>query len=266
MLRSAAASDAFHNSAQRFPQPKCHPETRTKMLKDILGWSSTSGHSDSVLWLHGPAGAGKPAIAQTFCQNLEAEGRLGATFFFKRGYPSRGTGNKLFPTIADQLAVSRPELKTAISQIVEDDPSRLDRAFPIQLRKLIIEPCRRSFRSRTLVIVIDGLDECEGPGIQQEILRSIGGAIYDSEGSLPLRFFVASRPEAHIQEMFSGTLHRIHHAMNINKSFDDVRRYLSNEFARIHREHDETMATIPLLWPSLDIIDGLVDKSSGYFI
>ncbi|KAJ7820519.1 hypothetical protein B0H14DRAFT_2371982, partial [Mycena olivaceomarginata] len=151
-----------HDSAERYPQPKCHPETRTEMLDDLWEWSLKTDSDSSILWLHGPAGAGKSAIAQSFCHRLEAENRLGASFFFKRGHPSRGNGNKLFPTIAYQLARCS-ELKQTISHIVADDPSIIDRALSMQLRRMIIEPFQQNLNSgiRTFVIVIDGLDECE---------------------------------------------------------------------------------------------------------
>ncbi|KAJ7877276.1 hypothetical protein B0H13DRAFT_1631815 [Mycena leptocephala] len=254
ILQRVAASDAFHDSAERYPQPKCHPETRTEMLDLLFKWSSDPNSNSRVLWLHGPAGAGKSAIAQSFCQKLEAEGRLGASFFFKRGHLSRGTGKKLFPTIAYQLAQLRhlPELRQAISQIVEHTPSIIDRAHLIQLQKLIMEPRRQSIPCRTLVIVIDGLDECEGQNIQQEVLRSIGIAMRD--GPCPLFFLVASRPEPHIREIFMGELQGLHYPVDIQQSFVDVRRYLRDEFSRIHRDHHETMTLIPAPWPSPEII------------
>ncbi|KAJ7834460.1 hypothetical protein B0H14DRAFT_2363830, partial [Mycena olivaceomarginata] len=194
-----------HDSAERYPQPKCHPETRTKMLEDLWEWSSSADSKRTVLWLNGPAGAGKSAITQSFCNRLEEHHCLGASFFFKRGNPSRGTGNKLFPTLAYQLALSLPSLKQAVSQIVEDDPSIVDRALPTQLEKLIIGPCRHIMQSRTFVIVIDGLDECEGKELQCEIIRSIGSA-FNPQKPLPLRFFIASRPEPHIREVFASAL------------------------------------------------------------
>ncbi|KAJ7238044.1 hypothetical protein B0H12DRAFT_1254381 [Mycena haematopus] len=264
ILHRAAAGDAFHDAAERFPQPKCHPETRTEMLEALCEWSSEPDATNDVLWLHGPAGAGKSAIAQSFCTKLESQHRLGASFFFKRGHRSRGIGNKLFPTVAYQLAVCRPELKNAISRIVRDDPSIVDRALSMQLQKLILEPCQKFIYGRTLVIVIDGLDECEGKEIQREILHSIGSAI--RQGPRSLRFFVASRPEPHLCEVFTRALQGIHHDVNINQSFADVRKFLLDEFARIHREHHETMATIPFPWPAPDVVRHLVEKSSGYFI
>jgi hypothetical protein len=258
-LGRVAAGDAFHDAAERSPQPKCHAETRTELLQDLWDWSSDDDPNSRVLWLYGPAGAGKSAIAQSFSQQLEEEGRLGASFFFKRGHPSRGNGKKLFATIAYQLAVLLPEL----SQAVEKDPTIVDRSLSLQLRRLIIEPCQRSL-THSLVIVIDGLDECEGTNVQQEILRSIGNAV---QQSLPLHFFIASRPEPHIHDLFNGPcLEAVHHPKNVEQSFDDVRHFMEDEFARIHREHRETMARVPLPWPSPGEIRNLVEKSSGYFI
>ncbi|KAF7377502.1 NACHT domain-containing protein [Mycena sanguinolenta] len=234
------------------------------MLEDLCKWSSDTDSDRAVYWLHGPAGAGKSAIAQSFCAKLEAQNRLAASFFFKRGHPSRGNGNRLFPTVASQLALCQPELTTTISRIVEGDPSLIHRALSVQLQKLIIAPCRQTFVGRILIIVIDGLDECDGKEIQCEILRSIGTAVH--QGPLPLRFFVTSRPESRIREVFTGALQGVHFGINIEQSFIDVEKYLLDEFARIHREHHETMAAIPFPWPVPQVVKSLVQKSSGYFI
>jgi hypothetical protein len=243
------------------------------MLENLWNWtcgnysftskdSENDGHvGKKILWLYGPAGAGKSAISQSLCQKLEDKGCLGGAFFFKRGHLSRGDGNKLFSTLAYQLSLRLPELKHAISQIVETDPSITNRSLSIQLQRLIIEPCQLNLRGHTLTLIIDGLDECDGQNIQQEILRSIGRVMQDK--SLPLRFLIVSRPEPHIREIFIGMLHD---ALNVNQSSKDVRKYLLDEFARIHREHHATMTMVPEPWPSPEIIKNLAHKSSGYFI
>ncbi|KAJ7845473.1 hypothetical protein B0H13DRAFT_2409698, partial [Mycena leptocephala] len=290
ILYRAAAGDATHNSEDRFPQPRCHPNTRKKMLDVLWNWtcgiepptnlifeddesgddrskhdsSSSDIHSSPIVWLHGPAGAGKSAIMQSLCQKLEDEGSLGACFFFKRGHSSRGHPKKLFATLAYQLALCLPDLNHHISKSVESDPSLLDKSLSIQLQKLIVEPWQIYAPTRTLVVVIDGLDECEDHINQREILCSIGRAV--EEQHLSLQFLVASRPEPHIREIFMGALNKIYYPLNINQSFEDVRKYLLDDFARIHREHPETMAIVPHPWPSSDIIEHLVEKSSGYFI
>ncbi|KAF7356259.1 NACHT domain-containing protein [Mycena venus] len=266
ILHRAVAGDAFHNSAERYPQPKCHPETRTEMLGDLWKWCCDNDPlANPVLWLNGPAGSGKSAIAQSFCETLEGDNRLGGSFFFKRGHASRGRATQLFSTIAYQLASHSPELKKTICCVVEDDPSILHKSLSIQLHQLIIESCGKTPTLDGLVIVIDGLDECESQDIQQEILRLIGDAVHRNPGRL--RFLIASRLEPHICEIFEGTwLVEIHRSMNIQQAFEDIHCYLQCEFARIRREHTQTMASVSGPWPSLACIDFLVNKSSGYFI
>jgi hypothetical protein len=184
-------------------------------------------HRDSrILWLNGPAGAGKSAVAQSLCMQLEVEGYLGASFIFKRGNVSRGNGNKLFPTIAYQLGLHLSQLRGAIAQVVEKDPSIMERSLSIQVERLIIEPCQMhlSRRRQPVPVIIDGLDECTGVEIQQEILRSISKILQGR--SLDLRFLIASCPEAHIQEIFADSLSKLHLGFPIDQSFDDVRKIL----------------------------------------
>jgi hypothetical protein len=112
------------------------------MLDDLWEWSLESDASSRILWLHGPAGAGKSAIMQTFPRRLQDASRLGGCFFFKRAHATRGNGKTLFATIAYQLALGVHWLKAPISQIVEDDPSLVARSIETQLQRLICDPCR----------------------------------------------------------------------------------------------------------------------------
>ncbi|KAJ7926331.1 hypothetical protein B0H13DRAFT_2265923 [Mycena leptocephala] len=239
-------------------------QTRKDILAELRDWSLEDDASSRILWLHGPAGAGKSAVAQTLCQDLVAEGRLGASFFFKRGDPSRGEGMKLFPTIAYHLACLLPEFRTAIVNQMENDPGVFDKSPLIQLEKLLIEPSRAIDLARTLVIVIDGLDECAGEKRQLEIVRSIGQGLLVPQ--LPLRFLIASKPEAHISDLFREPhLKGLHRKFNIHPSFNDIHTYLRDEFARIYRDHG-TMVDVPGPWPSQKVVKHLIQKSSGYFI
>ncbi|KAJ7511483.1 hypothetical protein B0H11DRAFT_872719 [Mycena galericulata] len=263
-LHRAAASDASHDAGERFPPPRCHPETRTDNLAQLHVWALEDDPTRRILWLHGPAGAGKSAVAQTLCQNLEAEGHLGASFFFKRGHSSRGHATKLFPTIAYHLANVLPEFKTAVLMCMENDPAVFDKSLSVQLERLVMAPLRGLVPAMTLIIVVDGLDECEGENVQQEIIELIGKVAADS--SFPLRFLIASRPEAHITQNFQQSFFNdLHREFNIRQSFDDIRIFLDSEFARIYRGH-ATMVDVAGPWPSQKNVEHLVDKSSGYFI
>ncbi|KAF7362588.1 WD40 repeat-like protein [Mycena venus] len=187
-------------------------------------------------------------------------------FFFKRGHTTRGNANALFVTLAYQLAVHDQILKPLIWRSVKDDPSVVGRHMDVQLRDLIIRPCHSLNRHSALpVLLIDGLDECDDHNVQQEILRLIEDAV--REHPRMLKILIASRPESHISEVFHGTMLRgLCRGFDINQSFADVEKYLLAEFARIHREHHETMQNAPTPWPSCEVISTLVSRSSGYFM
>ncbi|KAF9077747.1 hypothetical protein BDP27DRAFT_488182 [Rhodocollybia butyracea] len=184
------------------------------MLKDLQDWSLETDPTSSILWLFGPAGSGKSAIMRNLSHQLQSTGRLGGCFFFKRAHPTRGNAKALFVTIAYQLALDVSWLKVPITKVVEHNSSVLARSIEIQLQKLISEPCRRHSNQTPLTILIDGLDECEGQVVHLEILRAIRSSF--TERFLPLRFIIASRPEAHIREMFeSSVYHGIYRPFNV---------------------------------------------------
>jgi hypothetical protein len=308
ILHRAVALEALYDSADSFPQPRCHPQTCTKMLNGLYNWAiedhdncaeghdedkENIGNSDKdesedeseddedeseddeqepdihlcrpICWLHGPAGAGKSAIMQTLCQQLQDVGRLGGAFFFKRGHATRGNPKVLFATLAYQLAEHNRDLRPLISQIVEDNSSVVARQMEVQLHQLIVEPSQSLLNSSPLILLIDGLDECDTHDSQVEILRLIRITVCLHPNKF--RFLIASRPEAHIRETFDHpSFDKILDSINVHQSFMDVKKYLNNQFARIHCEHRHTMADIPAPWPPADIVESLVEKSSGYFV
>ncbi|KAJ7609905.1 hypothetical protein FB45DRAFT_340269 [Roridomyces roridus] len=262
-LHRHAVVEAMYDSAESFPQPRCHPETRIEFLEDLL--RRFDDPDTRVLWLHGPAGAGKSAIMQSLCQRLHDVGRLGGSYFFKRGHPNRSNGRFLFATLAYQLAIFERSLKFPISKGVEANPTLVSSSIATQLRQLIVEPCGLASGCGRRILLIDGLDECDGIPVQQEILRSVGDIVC-AHHTLPIKIIIASRPEPDISEMFGNPCFGDLDTINIEQSFADVDIFLRREFARIHKEHHSTMSTIPLPWPSDDVLSHLVEQSSGYFI
>ncbi|KAF7372921.1 putative nwd2 protein [Mycena sanguinolenta] len=189
-------------------------------------------------------------------------GDSGPASFFKRGHATRGNARTLFTTITYQLALNVEWLRAPISQLVEQNPSIVARSMATQMQELISKPCRAQEHHDAIVILIDGLDECDGYGVQGEILRTIRSPSLNLP--LFLRFMVASRPEPQIHQVFY--LSSFHYcSFNVEQSFDDVRKYLRDEFSRIHRNHS-TMQNILSPWPTCNVLEELVRKSSGYFI
>ncbi|KAJ7899486.1 hypothetical protein B0H14DRAFT_2331737 [Mycena olivaceomarginata] len=265
ILHGVVALGALHDSAESFPQPRCHPETRTKMINDLYRWVTRTFPARPIHWLYGPAGSGKSAIVQTLCRRLQEEGRLGGSFFFKRDHSTCGNAKVLFATLAYQLTVHDATLKDVIACSIKDDSPSVGRDMDVQLMKLIVEPSSTFEKSAPLTLLIDGLDECDSEQAQRKILSLIGHIARKHPSTF--RFLIASRPEAHIckalkEDHFSDTLD----CTNVEQSFEDVRTYLRDEFNRIYRDHPETMGNIPKPWPPTAISNFLVDKSSGYFI
>ena len=192
ILNQAIVSGASHNSSERFPPSKCHPQTRRAIIANILNWIRDSNRHTGILWLNGPAGAGKSSIAQTIAERCTESGHLAASFFFSRTSPVRSSVRQIFATIAYQLAFAFPPLKQIIEGLVEDDPSIVNKSIDLQFLQLILEPMQLVKQFESKVVIIDGLDECEDSDIQAYIIQLIGRAC---DQKLPVCFLIASRPE-----------------------------------------------------------------------
>ncbi|KAM6497647.1 hypothetical protein JOM56_005595, partial [Amanita muscaria] len=60
---------------------RSHTGPRPYVFKRIQYWFDNHSAKEPIFWLHGPAGVGKSAIAQTIAQSCPRE-ELAATFFF----------------------------------------------------------------------------------------------------------------------------------------------------------------------------------------
>ena len=136
-----------------------------------------------ILWLSAPAGAGKSAILQKVAEEFDHSGRLAASFFFSRTAAKRNTENHLISTIAYQLARSIPAARRYIEEAVDYDPSIFSRTLQVQLERLITQPLVHASLDPQggvhwpTLLVIDGLDECDGEENQVLILNAFQDAL-----------------------------------------------------------------------------------------
>ena len=234
-----------------------------------MRWIEEDDFSSSVFWMYGPAGAGKSAIAQTLAELIRASGRNGASFFFSRGKIGRDQAHHLFTTIAYQLAFHNTTFREHLNQILHENPTLPTKPIDIQMQALIVAPLAKLNGLHSVpVIIIDGLDECNGHDAQQLILTVIAEALRKSH--ISLRFLVSSRPEAHIRETFdSDQLYTMTRRLFLDESLNpnkDIEIYLKDGFNRIYEQHKQFMADIEKPWPSDGVIDLLIQKASGQFI
>jgi len=275
VLHRATATAAFHNSEERFDPPKCHPNTRLAVLSEIMQWIKWEGDLKSfIMWVYGPAGAGKSAIAQTIAEICEQEMTLLASFFFSRNDPSRNNVKPLIATIAYQIISNLPGVRDAVLGAVERDPLIFSKSLTVQLKSLIVEPLQPLVdagffsepTSRRLVI-IDGLDECSDPKVQRNIVDVLANA--QQQYGLPLIFLFASRPEQDISFAFNtGILPSVTTRIALDESYlpdEDIQLFLTDKFQEIKSTH-RLRAYIPPQWPLPDVLNQLVTKASGQFI
>jgi hypothetical protein len=242
-----------------------------------MDWIFGLGPDDQnavILWFYGPAGAGKSAIAHNIAERCELEKLLLASFFFSRSDPARSNSKFLITTISYQIAINIPGTREKVVAAIDRDPLILSRSLETQVAALIVEPLREPLEagyfnaptSRRLII-IDGLDECDTPAVQCIILHVIS-RLFRNYG-LPLLVFIASRPERHLTHSFStGSLPEFHTTLALDDTYkpdDDIRLFLTDNFREIKATHP-MKRYLDHSWPSRDVLESLVNKSSGHFI
>jgi hypothetical protein len=268
ILLKRVAVGAFHNSAERFDPPKCHPKTREAILAKIEAWVKERPENGGllVLWMYGPAGAGKSAIAQSIAELCEAF--LAASFFFSRTAHGRSDNSRLVATIVWQLIKSIPEIREIVLSALEYDPTLLSQTPATQMKALIVDPMNQVpmdlLAKSSRLVIIDGLDECFPPESQNDILDILSTSLQHFK--TPLYFLITSRPHTNIRYAFSSNAFRsIMHTLPLehdHQSTQDIRHCLTSSFEEIRRKH----VYLPSSWPKADDIEVLVEKSSGQFI
>ncbi|RSL61901.1 hypothetical protein CEP54_005963 [Fusarium duplospermum] len=262
---AGAAFDHFNNQAVI----ACHPNTRVELLKTIYEWTHDP-QSPRVFWLQGLAGTGKSTISQTVARELKGDA-LGASFFFKRGDGERDNARHLFTAIAYQLARKLPLLCKHICDAIDNDPRMVEGYLSVQFQGLILGPLKRlqdQGFTRTLLVVIDALDECE-----QEIHREAIIDLLTKSQLRNLKVFITSRPEFDIRNRFSyanGTyrdlvLHRVdEHVVE-----HDIRVVLEYHMSKFRREYNQVSGKDSHLthdWPGNKRLEKLVKMCTPLFI
>ena len=267
----AVSPNAFHNSDDRPDPPKCHENTRVAVINKIMDW--VTGRVDTeafTLWLYGPAGAGKTAIARTIAERCETQGLLLASFLFFRSDPKRNTMTPLVANIAYCVSCVIPEACKSINTVIEADPLVLSYTIEAQFNKLVLEPLRlladQGYTFPRLV-VIDGLDECLDAHAQANLIKLLSSS--QARHRFLLKFLIVSRPETHIKLAIAvASEQSIVSHLELNNDFlpdEDIRRFLTDKLHEIKMCHP-FRSGIPISWPSKQQIDALILKASGQFI
>ncbi|GJJ11127.1 hypothetical protein Clacol_005358 [Clathrus columnatus] len=182
---------------------QCLPGTRIEVLNEIIEWIN-DGDGPRLFWLTGAAGVGKSAIAHSIAGQFRSIKRLGSFFCFDRNYSLDQRRDKIFSTIARDLADLDSRIKHELAKVIRDDTSlRTTTDLHLQWKNFIFEPLNAISEISTgpILIIMDALDECgDNPSSRQKLLKVLETEI----SSLPfnIRFLITSRPENDIKLTF----------------------------------------------------------------
>jgi hypothetical protein len=242
-----------------------------------------------ILWLTGPAGTGKTAIAGSVADTCDEQGLLAGSFFFASftGSEKRRSKRYLVATLAYHLVMQLGNdhpLRQAILAAVERDPAIFRRRLKDQIRVILVKPfqdTRTRFDTSALpnVFIIDGLDEVEAANSrqagkdphearlenerdQEEILSALLYAANDS--NFPFRIIITSRPEPIIRGFFSADAVDLTREIFLDEKYNpdaDIGLFLNSKFAEVRRRY-----RLPLSWPLAEDIQRIVITASGQFV
>ncbi|KAJ3565643.1 hypothetical protein NP233_g7498 [Leucocoprinus birnbaumii] len=235
----------YLDSSARHPPPSCHLNTRRRVREKLTSALDDQSIQFKMIWLRGPADTGKSAVAQTLAMESEEKGRFSASIFL-----SRTRGWDKYHTIVN-------------------DPQLLDKSPPVQFTKLIIHPfyflqiSGRTATLRPLLIVLDGLDECESEDAQCELIYMIANALRTHK-DLPLFWLICSRTEEHLQYAFAEVVECARENLAIDAECRaDVEYFLRSEFVKIRAKYRNS---VPVDWPAETDFEIVVRAVSGLFI
>ncbi|CAE6513127.1 unnamed protein product [Rhizoctonia solani] len=224
--------DARYNSiySTTIKRHGCTAETREAIQQSLKDWVANP-NSEKIYWMNGMAGTGKTTIAYSFCEWLRQTNRLGASFFCSRISSTCRSLGRIIPTLAYQLARYSPAFRAILCAALKDDPDAGTLNVGQQFEKLMYLPISKAKNAIPdgVVIVIDALDECDDTFSVQLLLD----VLLKFAEHLPLKFFVASRPEHVIRERMmsqGGTARSIVHLHDIEQSIveADIKKYLTD--------------------------------------
>lgn len=261
------AHSARYDSQDVKESPRCQAGTRVRILESIEQWAAQPLCS-SIFWLIGPAGTGKSTIARSVTDSFARNDRLAAGYFFKRGEQDRNDTNRLFSTLAMQLADTVSSFKESLRKSLEGlDKDAVEKTnLETQFQKLLWWPLENLQVSDASglpkVITIDALDECERPEHLVRVLELLARLCTIS--TLQLRVLITSRSAPEIVEAFDSHLQDgTARTMEIQREFPedtklDIKNFLQSSFEEI--KNKRRVQKEP--WPTIEDLNRLVHLST----
>jgi hypothetical protein len=115
--------------------------TRLQIIQKITEWVDSDGDDvvpSSLFWLHGGAGVGKSALAQSLSENFQKRKQLAASFFFFRSDAARNNGERLIPTLVSHLVHTFKGIAPFVEDRIRDDWDLFTKRYQTQIQELLV--------------------------------------------------------------------------------------------------------------------------------
>ncbi|KAI0301914.1 hypothetical protein B0F90DRAFT_1716338 [Multifurca ochricompacta] len=209
----------------------CLPGTRKRYINRIWEW--IRGSDEPMLcWLNGVAGSGKSSISHELAATLHAKRQPYSCFFFRQDDASLAVS--AIKLLAYGLSFVSGLRELIIQAMEQTNDTRINLTMEEQFMALIVTPLQE-FASicpfLTVVLVIDGVDECPA-----EIRPSFLAAIHSGVPRLPssVKMFFASRPRGDVRGFVEDLKPlEINVAVGVGQDDGDVEQFLQHELLGI---------------------------------
>ena len=228
--------------------------TRLRIFDKIKLWLDDLTSENRVMVISGDAGMGKSVISAVVCQRMRNAGRLWGSHFCQHNKARFRNPKIMLQSLAYQLSELLPqykrELVKALSRNLGEDINNLEVGELFEL--LFEEPLINvDDPGRSLLMVIDGLDETEYKG-RNELLDVID----DQFSALPVwvRFCVTTRPEMIIAKHFQK-LNPLHLRQDDEENVNDIRIFFEAQLGNVIQSGFDEV-----------VINELVEKADGHIL
>ncbi|KAK0473095.1 hypothetical protein IW261DRAFT_718766, partial [Armillaria novae-zelandiae] len=242
------------------PKSKCMQGTRVATINEMVSWIAQC--DGKVMWCNGLAGTGKSSLMGTLhdllTTNIGGRSRLAAFIRYDRLEYSRA--GRLIPSIAYSLGMFDERIGMAISQVIQSSRTVATISDPsVQFQLLLRDPLEgipELLNEGPLVVIIDGLDECDASVDMLAVLAEGFGP------NLPfMRLIVSSRRIHRLDTVFMGRhIYPLHLDTSSEHVNLDIQFYLEREFATIDDD------TFQKRCKELNAVNELATRASGLFI
>ena len=228
--------------------------TRISVFEKIELWLNDRTSKNRVMVISGDAGMGKSVISAVVCQRIRHAGRLTGSHFCQHNKARHRNPKIMLQSLAYQLSEFLPpykrELVKALSRNLGEDINNLEVGELFEL--LFEEPLINvDDPGRSLLMVIDGLDESEYKG-RNELLDVMANQFSTLPGWV--RFCVTTRPEINIADRLKK-FNPVLLEQDDEENVEDIRLFLERQLCSVIQSGSEDV-----------VIDALVRKAAGHFL